>query len=109
MLNPGIRKTVEWLRSEGFVTTDSGDGETNPAEGMEDALEFPHVIMVVRQEEIVQEAERLMGLLDDKGIEILPMSDDGSQPAIEATYDPADESAVLMLFGVDDKKLFPPS
>ena len=31
-INPGIRRTVEWLNAHGFRTTDSGDGVTHMAE-----------------------------------------------------------------------------
>lgn len=31
-LNPGIARTVQWLNSQGFMTTDSGDGATHDHE-----------------------------------------------------------------------------
>jgi hypothetical protein len=105
-LCPGIAKTVHWLQSEGFITTDSGDGVSN--EGMECALDFPNVFMVVPPSRIVPECNRLMKLLREKGVEAGGLTPDGSpKPHINGSYDPSGKGeAIVSLFYVDDKLLF---
>lgn len=104
-MTPGIVKTVEWLNKNGFITSDSGDGITNVEAEMECALEYPNVAIPVEPSELVYSASALLTLLKKIGIEILPASEDTSQPCINASFDPADNSAIVMLYGVDDKML----
>lgn len=104
-MNYGIRRTVELLKSHGFVTTDSGDGTANAVESIEEGIEFPHVFMVVNPDDLVKETERLYALMASNGVRIEPMSDDPDMPAIEGSYDPCDEAAVISLFGVHDSLL----
>jgi len=61
---------------------------------------------VVGPDDLVKETERLYAMLSEKGVIIEPMSDDPKVPAIEGSYDPSDETAVISLFGVDDSVLF---
>lgn len=98
-ISPGVRKLVKWLNIYGFKTTDSGDG-SNYKNGMECALEFPHVFMVVAPGKMVEEAHRLLTLFDFLG---------GNFPelAIQVIYSPQDKMATLMLMGVEDKDVFP--
>jgi hypothetical protein len=104
-LCPGIRQTVEWLQSEGFNTTDSGDGVGN--EGMECAIPFPNVFMTCSEDILIQETKRLQTLLAVKGIEVQPLQPDDPQPAhIEASYDPSTGLGIISLFNVDDALLF---
>jgi hypothetical protein len=91
-LNPAIRSLVQLLRTRGFDTTDSGDG-TNAAEGMEGALEFPHVHCVVSPDQLVSEAHRMANVLAEAGI----VANEGT---IQATYDPANRGAILSVYGV---------
>jgi len=99
-LDPGVRDLVVWLRSHGFNTTDSGDGVTKRAAGNTDALDVPHVFMRVDLSvHLRAEALRLQYLL---GLfaHLTP------QPGrIEASYDPANGIAILMLMGVSDDDL----
>jgi hypothetical protein len=63
-LDAGIRDAVRFVRSYGFVTTDSGDGrlEGNKAE-MEGALPFPHVVVQLDDTAtMVAETERLSAI-----------------------------------------------
>ena len=107
-LCPGIRRTVEWLQSEGFKTTDSGDGVSNGDMGC--AMPFPNVFMVCSPASLILETHRLYDLLQEKGIEarafLLDVEDDKQPPHIEATYDPSDGIAGIALFNVDDALLF---
>lgn len=101
---PGIRQTVLWLQSLGYETTDSGDGYSN--EGMEGALDFPHVVIHLDlPANLIAEADRLMEILAAKGIDFTPV--DMDSPYVEASYQPAKPSAMLFLGNVSDKMLFP--
>lgn len=105
-LTPGIRKVVRWLHDNDFVTVDSGDGVTNVEAGMEDAMGIPNVSIDVEETEfLVEEATRLHELLTRAGVEIHRMGMDDSKPCIVAQYDPADDTAIITLLGVDDEML----
>jgi len=105
-LCPGIRRTVAWLQELGFQTTDSGDGISN--EGMECAIPFPNVAMVCQPDRLATEADRLFVLLAGRGVMVEPCSpEEPGPPQIQASYDPANGVAVLVLTNVDDKLLFP--
>lgn len=54
-LNPGIVKTVEFLRTNGFITMDSGDGETH---AFECDQPYPYVHMRCAPIEMVPELHR---------------------------------------------------
>lgn len=106
-LCPGIRRTVEWLQSQGFHTTDSGDGCSNAE--MECALPHANVFMSCEPAKLIEEADRLQSLLAARGIEVAPLGPDEEDqpPHIEASYDPSDKTAVICLFYLDDEILFP--
>lgn len=89
-MNKGIIKTVEWLQAKGYVTTDSGDGETHDYEC---DLDIPYVHMQVDKDDMAYEARNLMLDLTELGIEV----DSGD---IQATYDPVDDIGVLSLFNI---------
>lgn len=99
-LDPGIRRTVAWLRERGFETTDSGDGVSKAeaiAEG--EALETPHVFIVSTPARMNEEAERLLAALSRFGVVV-------GSAEIQATYDPSDGSGAILLCGIDDARLF---
>ena len=101
----GIRRTVAWLQGQGFETTDSGDGHSN--EGMECALPFPNVTMVCPPEKMAVESDRLMVLLAGRGVMVEPCSpEEPGPPQIQASYDPANGVAAIVMVNVDDKLLF---
>lgn len=102
-MNPGIVKTVRWLNDNGFVTTDSGDGETHDCECDRD-----HAYVVIRcaPEDMVVEADRLLTLLQFAGVSVDPIDFDQERPCIQADYDPANRMATISLMGVSDKVLF---
>ena len=108
-LSPGIRRTVAFLRSEGFETTDSGDGHSNM--GMECAMPFPNVaIRCPNPENLVSEARRLQEVLAKNGVMVEPLGPDDPEvtqpPHIEATYDPSNDIGFILLMYVDDQVLF---
>lgn len=94
-LDPGIRSVVRFLDINGFRTTDSGDGVSKAGTG-QDFEPVPHVHMVVPPERMRVEADRLLSAL--LTLDITP---DGM--SIQATYDPAEGTAVLSLYGVTGK------
>jgi hypothetical protein len=97
-INPGIRKTVEWLRSHGFNTCDSGDGETHDHEC---DLPVPYVHMLVDDPDtLTSEANRLVGLLKKQGVEIVPEDGTGLARVVHAAYDAGNQVATISLFNV---------
>ena len=103
-LDPGIRKVVELLNDNKFETTDSGDGVTKAdliASG--DALGFPHVTITTFRHLLVSEADRLVRLLKANGVDISPVG--RSDVWVQACYDPVDDTADIMLAGVNDGML----
>ena len=75
-LNPGIRHTVQTLRAWGFMTLDSGDGETHQFECDRDC---PYVVIRVDPEKLADESHRLMELLEAQSIKF---DDPCSTPAL---------------------------
>lgn len=103
-LDPGIRATVEWLRSWHFETCDSGDGTNKRADP--DALPHPHVhIRVPDPGRLAAEADRLASVLRERDLCPVPVGPDAG-PQVQATYDPVDGTAFLSLYHVDDALLF---
>lgn len=123
-LDPGIRETVRFLRSHGFDTTDSGDGKFKFSQQGEDccALPFANVAIVISDPiTLTAHADRLSYVLEQAGIIVQPIgyreadaySLDEPPPwdvkeavEIEASYDPANGSAILMVMYLDDDLLF---
>lgn len=103
-LDPGIRNTVRWLNEYGFTTTDSGDGisKLNINDGC--ALDYPHVMIVVDPDELLETTSNLVELFDSLGIDIGPIGNAEGLPCIQATYDPCAGSCqgIIMLMGIDD-------
>lgn len=95
---PTMRNTVAWLQALGFQTTDSGDGVTNVAAGMECALTFPHVFMVVDPDDIIEDTDRLYEACRARNLL-------GPTIRVESSYNPEDRIAVLGLYGVTDQTL----
>ena len=94
-LQPGIRNAVLWLREHGYDTTDSGDGSAHAA-GMEGAVPWPMVAVLhddTPENPVTHRASGLMDLLIEHG---LPFSGD-QRVQIEATYDPHDDTAIILL------------
>lgn len=118
-MNPGIRRTVQWLRSHGFQTCDSGDGKTREHE-----CDRPTAYVTIRvaPEKMHEEADRLFALLKAHGVDLeadyekiaeahaegkLNEGDTVFLATLEAMYAPADGVAVLDLACVDDARMFP--
>lgn len=97
-MNPGIRRTVRWMRSLGFDTCDSGDGTTHDYDC---DSEWPYVAMLVPPEELVAQARRLQQAFKEIGITIEELSSE-PKPAIQASYDPGNETAAILLTDFTD-------
>jgi hypothetical protein len=104
-LNPGIRSTVQTLRKWGFNTTDSGDGSTAQYDC---DLTHPYVHIIVTPEEVVSEADRLVSLLNDVGVNFddCPHPQDDPEgamkhPSVEVCYLPLQgRTAAISLMNV---------
>ena len=94
-LNPGIRNVVKWLNEQGLTTCDSGDGQTHDHECDRD---YPYVVIVSQPDRLVSDACMLRALLGYRGIEIQPQAP--GVPCIQATFDPANGTALIDLMGV---------
>lgn len=114
-LDPGIRRTVRWLRSLGFETTDSGDGVTKPAMGLtwdDGVRDHPHVIIVPRQEYtmwpvgVTIALGGLVSYITSLGIQVVPIGHEGV--SIQATIDATrPERAIIDVMHLHDG-LLPP-
>jgi hypothetical protein len=102
VINPGIRRTVEWLNSLGYTTVDSGDGETHDYEC---DREEPYVVVQAMQPIMLTPwSDRLKELLEEKGVTVSPV---GQGPVfIEASYDPVNKLPFINITGVTDAMLF---
>jgi hypothetical protein len=103
-LDPGIRRTVEWLNSHGFCTVDSGDGQAkyddagNPQDSC--ARPEPNVsILVTQPTMLLPEADRLARIM--RSIGIGGRIDEGGI-SVQASYDPFDQSCVIDVVGLHD-------
>jgi len=105
-LSPGIRKLVRKLNEWGFDTTDSGDG-TNYKEGMECAVPYPMVVILLDREkrDPFEETDRLTKLLTDAGVEI------GSERVpeylrwVQLTYSSVDRNCIVTVDNILDSDL----
>lgn len=103
-LNPGITRTVAWLREHGFNTQDSGDGATHDFECDQP---IPYVHMMVKDPILlVGTVRKLERLLAERGVSLQPMNEAGTAPAIEASWNPRDGFAIVTLWNVADADLF---
>lgn len=103
-LNPGIQRTVKWLRDFGFDTQDSGDGVTRQYDCDPG---FPYVsITIAHSGELIPESHRLVEALRLIGVHVTHQDENGTNVAIQAMYDPLSESCEILLIGVTDQLLF---
>lgn len=104
-ISPGVRHLVTWLMERGFVTTDSGDG-SNHAAGMECALPYANVFMVVADSSrLISETQRLHDILVAEGVEFKDGTAD-DDVVIECSWNPVDNVAVIALLGLDDATIW---
>lgn len=104
-LAPGIRMTVRWLHSLGFYTTDSGDGSTNQATGMECSEAWKGVPMVAIE---VPDERHLISSTNWLWTCLEQLFGKGGVPpvvGVEGSYSPQDGYCVILLTGLDDNLL----
>lgn len=107
-INPGITHLVSTINKLGFVTCDSGDGETHdfPCDRA-----YPYVVITVKPENLITETQRLVAELKELGITVVPQgtafaeSECPVHPCIQASYDPLDGFAFIDLMGLCDKDI----
>jgi len=103
-LDPKIRRTVKWLRSQGYDTCDSGDG--SKAGTMECAMSVPNVFMDVEKPiDVISEADRLHALLLPLLGEPEVSEENGPSWMVQTNYSPFDGIALIELYGVSDDML----
>lgn len=105
-LSPGVKDLVLWLSEQGFQTSDSGDG-THYAHGMGCAVPYAMVAICSSPENMVSESLWLRHVLEKKGLVFgqghVQNDEQGEEipwPQIQATYDPYDGTAVIVLVNV---------
>lgn len=103
-LNPNITQTVLRLRSYGFETTDSGDGETHDYDCDRD---YPYVVMRLPPSAVVglrQACNVLARIVETEFVTTIgPVGCDGAW--IQGDYDPSNNIAMITLAGVTDDML----
>lgn len=112
-LDPGIRRTVLWLRQMGFETTDSGDGRSKPKD--EEVEPYPHVHMVLPSlRDAPAAVTKLSQALDHFGFAVVQFGTGGGEVVekpihgevwLQVIHDAAIGVTVLSLAGVDDDML----
>jgi hypothetical protein len=105
-LNPGIRRTVAFLRANGFETIDSGDGRTHEYE-CDQPTAYVHML-VATPDDLISETQRLYDVLGDRIVFRDPVMDGDTVtlgPMVEAHYSPRDGIATISLWHVDDALL----
>lgn len=107
--DPGIRNTVAFLREHGFYPVDSGDGVSKcEAIDIGEAEDAPHVHMELPSiGRGMEEADRLAALLRDlpNPVPVVSMSMSKDGVSIQLTYDPANRSEILSVYGLNDARL----
>jgi hypothetical protein len=86
-LDPGIRDIVGHLRAAGFDTTDSGDGRSKEPDP--EVMPFAHVALHSGPARMISDADVLLVFLS--------AADVPPGFRIQASYDPEDETAVIMI------------
>lgn len=107
-IDPGIAKTVDWLRCCQFDVFDSSDGHGECEEcGAEHEEGVPFIVIFVEPTQIAFEANRLLALLRSK---VVVPEYNKDRPVrsidIEAKYEPIMNFATLEITYITDAKVF---
>lgn len=102
-VDPGIRRTVAFLRDRGFDTIDSGDGVTKRLAGDLEALDYPHVFIKANAGE--QTAFLAASALKLAGVLVSPTTRaDGIHVEYSADV-MTPGSGIVIVRGLDDSRL----
>lgn len=116
-LDPDVRDVVRMLQGQGFNTTDSGDGiakfdadgiELPDWEGGTSGAGVAHVVVVVEPADLAAEADRMADIIRAAGVVLDPLGPELDTAAIQASYDPANHIAVIILSGVRNADVVQP-
>lgn len=113
-LDPGIRRTVLWLGSLGYQTSDSGDGRSKPKR--QRVLDIPHVVITVLARNLLDETDALIQAVAELGIPEVPWDQDTedapNNPMVEGSYSGGNTALITVInlhdgilpdgLGVDD-------
>lgn len=104
-ISHGVRALVRQLNEWGFETTDSGGG-SNYVAAMECAVDFPMVtIRVSRPSQLITQAHAVWHMLERAGVPMGKPDAAGNARTVEATYNPADTEALLLVMHVTSSDL----
>lgn len=101
-IQPTMVRTVALIRSFGLETTDSGDGVLNVEAGMEAALDFPHVIVMLDSAVFIDTTARR--LASKLGAFVRPET----EFHVEVSYSTKDDLAIATIIGLTDAGLREP-
>jgi hypothetical protein len=114
-LDPGIVNVVRMLRESSLQleTVDSGDGYTKLMDGQydpEEVLDVPHVAVVCEPHELARIATDIAIFLRIIGVDVVPEgratgTEDNPTATVSARYDPADDTAVILIEHLNDDGL----
>lgn len=100
-LNPNIENVVKLLQTDGFTTVDSGDGQT---QDFECDRSRPYVVIQIDRPSLLSfQAQRVKHTLQREGVEVEPIG--MNNVYITASYDPADDTALIEVIGLTDDML----
>ncbi len=89
-IQPAMQEIVDFINEVGYKTTDSGDGFTNAANGMEGTIDVPHVVVKSTKESMISDADSLSVILGERCC-------NWKNFTIEATYFPFEEVAMILI------------
>ena len=100
-LDPGIRDLVVKLNKAGWLTTDSGDGKSKPADQI--VFTYPHVaISIPPSQSLTRSADNLIKWLKTENY---PIGDSESNKwTVEANYSPLDKEKMLFIYKLEEEE-----
>ena len=104
-INPGILKTVELFNGLGFVTTDSGDGETHDFSCDRDVGYV--VIVVPRTKNLADATEAVADILIEHGIKIgyYAPEENCYDTQVQGSFCPFDGLQLIDIHNITDKMM----
>lgn len=112
-IDPGVRKTVQWLRRNHYYTRSSG---VVPADRTPEGVGEAHFIHIRLRhaDELQKKVDRLVALLleqhgtDRCFFSVVDLLDEGpwaTWPVVRGLYEPHNEEGIITLIGIDDEFL----